>query len=71
MGQGAFFFWCILAINPTEMWYDTPYMKSMSKENFGRTREGFFVLYIRMNVSDGEAYESAILISASIIAFDM
>lgn len=53
------------------MWYDTSYMTSLSKENFSKTYGGFSALYIHMKVSDDEAYQSAISISASIIAFDM
>lgn len=71
VGQGAFFFWCNLTDNPTEMWETTSYMTSLSKENFGRICAGFYPLYIRMKVLGSEAYQSTMSISASIASFNM
>lgn len=40
-------------------------------ENFGKKCGGFSALYIYTKVPDGEAYQSAMLISACIVVFDM
>lgn len=71
VGQGSFFFYWNLAVNPTKMSNDTTYMTSMSKENFGRTCGGFSALNIQTKVPDGEAYQSAMPNNASIASFDM
>ena len=71
VGQGAFFFWWILANSPVEVWYDTSSTMSLSVENFNKTYGGFSTLYIHMKVPKSEAYQSDISISASIVSFDM
>lgn len=59
VGQGAFFFRCSLAINHADTWYTTSCMTRTSKENYGRTFRGFSALNTQMNMSSGEAYQSA------------
>lgn len=43
----------------------------LSMENFGKRCGALSTLYIQMNMPRGEAYQSSILINASIATYDM